>query len=42
MHDADDIVFEEKGYPHVDVDGLRKIHPGLMSFEDYFRQPVSA
>lgn len=31
------IFFEESGYPPVDLEELRKIHPGLQSFEDWFR-----
>lgn len=30
-------VFEQHGYPSVDIGALKKIHPGLMSMEDYFR-----
>ena len=30
--------FDTSGYPPVDVNALKKIHPGLASMEDYFKQ----
>lgn len=30
--------FETTGYPAVNVNELKKIHPGLISMEDYFRE----
>jgi hypothetical protein len=35
---ADASVFDNTGYPAIDVDALRQIHPDLMSFEDWFRK----
>jgi len=29
------IDFRKSGYPKVDLEGLRRIHPGLLSFQDW-------